>query len=482
MYFIRPKVDADGNVLPGLTTYPWDDLQPNEVRQGGYDKVEAPNVLDKLRLEVLAPPNYRFSASCLVSQGEVTRFTRCNGNNNKAELETSSNSIHGPQDGDLPIPVVLQVINPPIHSDSTEINSWRLQLFRGAETQPSNVGTTAGYKIQSMTASYIGNNRLGGAGSSFFKFKPNQMMPTGGSLQIVPPQPQGGYDLRTNGVHKGSLPEVPRAMAAGVDQPLLLELKESTLQANVEYVFGIGVVNPSTVNTLPGYQNKWGLRLVTRDGRTVDANMRIDGVELLSIDLAFELFANAAKNGFFTPLNNVAPQEMSVLLMELVASNPLPEGEIEWFSIESPEGVMFNDPNGVQVVGLPLIATKPFRIAGNQLIIELQPNAPIPEGVIAIQFAVKNPSRVPTDNKWVVRGMKGKREKFLDVVPGYLFGQTSPKLVTGSMKGLGGAAGTGSRKRGSPGGWWSWSTGVTGILAAVHVFFVIMTGDVGGIW
>lgn len=148
-------------------------------------------MLDKLRLEVLAPPNYRFSASCLVSQGEVTRFTRCNGNNNKAELETSSNSIHGPQDGDLPIPVVLQVINPPIHSDSTEINSWRLQLFRGAETQPSNVGTTAGYKIQSMTASYIGNNRLGGAGSSFFKFKPNQMMPTGGSLQIVPPQPQG---------------------------------------------------------------------------------------------------------------------------------------------------------------------------------------------------------------------------------------------------------------------------------------------------
>lgn len=259
-------------------------------------------------------------------------------------------------------------------------------------------------------------------------------------------------------------------MAAGVDQPLLLELKESTLQANVEYVFGIGVVNPSTVNTLPGYQNKWGLRLVTRDGRTVDANMRIDGVELLSIDLAFELFA----------WNNVAPQEMSVLLMELVASNPLPEGEIEWFSIESPEGVMFNDPNGVQVVGLPLIATKPFRIAGNQLIIELQPNAPIPEGVIAIQFAVKNPSRVPTDNKWVVRGMKGKREKFLDVVPGYLFGQTSPKLVTGSMKGLGGAAGTGSRKRGS-GGWW-WSTGVTGILAAVNVFFVMMVGGVGGIW
>ncbi|CAD7959922.1 unnamed protein product [Amoebophrya sp. A25] len=478
IYLIKPVVDADGFILKAETgAYPWDDIMPGENRLPGDDparwqrrmtndgsfqgfflvgdmgqitlnpslrtpgaqidleikfsiasKVEAPNQLDKLRLEVLAPPNYRFTASCLVSQGEVTRFTKCNGNNNKAVLETSSNSIQG-----VNIPVVLQVANPPIHSDDTAVNTWSLQLFRGAETQPSNVGTAAGYKIQSMTASYIGNNRVGGASSAFFKFKPNQMMPKGGSLQIQGPT-LGGYDLRCNGVHQGSLPEIPRCQASGVDQPLLLELKESALQANVEYVFGIGVVNPSTVNTGVGFQNKWGLVLVTRDGRTVDANMSIDGVELVSIDLEFDVFA----------WSKVEPQEMATLVMELVAVNPLQVGEIEWLSIESPEGIMFNDPAGFSAAGLPLIAQKPFRIAGNQLIIELTPESEIQEGVISVQFDVKNPSRVPTDNKWVIRGMKGLNEKFLDVVPGYLFGQTSPKLVAASK---GGDAGSPAERR-----------------------------------
>ncbi|CAD7936806.1 unnamed protein product [Amoebophrya sp. A120] len=481
VYLIRELVDEDGNAkVATAVSYPWNDLMPGEVRAAGKDperwqrrmtndgsfsgfflvgdmgqitlnpsgrtpggqidleikfsianKVEAPNQLDKLRLEVLAPPEYRFSAACLVSQGEVTRFTNCNGSNNKAELDTSSNSIQG-----INIPVVLQVSNPPIHSENTEVNRWLLQLFRGQETQPSNTGVAAGYKIQSMSATYIGNNRVGGSGSSFFKFKPNEMMPEGGSLQIVPPT-LGGYDLRCNGVHKGSLLELPRCKASGVDQDLLLELQTSTLQANVEYVFGIGVVNPSTPNTGTGFSNTWGLKLVTRDGRTVDANMSIPGVELVSIDLAFELFA----------WNEVKPQEMSVLLMELVARNKIPQGEIEWFSIESPEGVMFNDPNGVSVQGLPLVSTKPFRIAGNQLMVQMQPESEIKEGIIAVQFEVKNPSRVPTDNKWVIRGMKGNKEKFLDVVPGYLFGQTSPKIVTAAQRGSAAGSATGKYSR-----------------------------------
>ena len=88
-----------------------------EIKFSIASKVEAPNQLDKLRLEVLAPPNYRFSASCLVSQGEVTRFSKCNGIKNKAVLDTSSNSIQG-----VNIPVVLQVSNPPIHSYGSRNN------------------------------------------------------------------------------------------------------------------------------------------------------------------------------------------------------------------------------------------------------------------------------------------------------------------------------------------------------------------------
>merc|ERR1712072_656942 len=88
------------------------------------NRVEAPQQSDKLTLQVRAPPNYRFSASCLISQGEVTRFSKCNGNNNEAVLETSSNSIEG-----INIPLVLQVTNPPIHASDPAINTWLLQLF-----------------------------------------------------------------------------------------------------------------------------------------------------------------------------------------------------------------------------------------------------------------------------------------------------------------------------------------------------------------
>ena len=157
----------------------------------------------------------------------MTRFAKCNGNNNKASLETTSSSIQGT------IPITLAVQNPPIHSEDTSVNTWLLQLFRGAEAQPSNEGTAPGYKIRSMTATYMGNNRLGGTSSGFIKFKPNQLMPKGGSLVIYPPAGQG-YNLLCQGVHQVSLPEVPNCLAKGVDQPLTLELSDYTLQANFE--------------------------------------------------------------------------------------------------------------------------------------------------------------------------------------------------------------------------------------------------------
>ncbi len=45
-------------------------------------------------------------------------------------------------------------------------------------------------------------------------------------------------------------------------------------------------------------------------------------------------------------------------------------------------------------------------------------------------FAVKNPSTVPSSNKWTVRGMQGDTLAFLEIIPGYLYGQQSPKAVS----------------------------------------------------
>lgn len=48
-------------------------LDPGGLRTPGV--VESPNENDKLLLETMASPSYRFSASCVNSQGEQTRFT-----------------------------------------------------------------------------------------------------------------------------------------------------------------------------------------------------------------------------------------------------------------------------------------------------------------------------------------------------------------------------------------------------------------------
>lgn len=58
---------------------------------------------------------------------------------------------------------------------------------------------------------------------------------------------------------------------------------------------------------------------------------------------------------------------MSAILIELHAKRDLPVGAIEYFSIESPEGVMFNQPDQVSTIGLNVANTRPFRVEGVQL-------------------------------------------------------------------------------------------------------------------
>ncbi len=45
--------------------------------------------------------------------------------------------------------------------------------------------------------------------------------------------------------------------------------------------------------------------------------------------------------------SDVLPQSMTTIMIELVARRKLAPGAIDFFSIESPEGVMFTDPNMV---------------------------------------------------------------------------------------------------------------------------------------
>merc|ERR1711988_1793672 len=114
-----------------------------------------------------------------------------------------------------------------------------------------------------------------------------------------------------------------------------------------QYTFGFGVTNPGKQDDLGG--NLWGLQLKNYEGSTVDANMRIPGLDLTKINLRYNIMG----------WTQVAPQQMARILIEIVVTQDLEQDEIDLISITSPEGVMFNDPSSVSVGpdALPLTAT-----------------------------------------------------------------------------------------------------------------------------
>jgi len=97
---------------------------------------------------------------------------------------------------------------------------------------------------------------------------------------------------------------------------------------------------------------------------------------------------------------------------------------------------MFNDPSSVTIGpdSLPVTATRPFTVAGNQLLVTLAKGSTVKEGQYGITFEVKNPSKIPFDCTWKLQANKGNVVKFVEVLPGYhTYGQKSPKEVMTSV-------------------------------------------------
>lgn len=75
--------------------------------------------------------------------------------------------------------------------------------------------------------------------------------------------------------------------AKDVNQELILTLDESGLKGSSQYTFGFGVTNPPNNDEIG--LNLWGLQLKNYEGSTVDANMRIDGLDLTKINLRYNV-------------------------------------------------------------------------------------------------------------------------------------------------------------------------------------------------
>merc|ERR1712194_774544 len=364
---------------------------------------------------------YVFAPSWMGSQGAIPRFSKCNGNTNTAKLETTGNSLEGIQIG-----LVLQVTNPSTEPASANLNEWTLQLYRGSEPRPANQDKVQGYSIQSMPAVYFGNNRFGGMSSGFFRFTPNRRLALGGYLEITPPQNRG-FNLRCTGVYMISLPEQPLCQSGGVNGKLELELPNTGLEAETEYVFGIGVDNPTTWDVGSLYKNEWGLMLLSHNKNTVDARMNIPGLNLVEIPLRF------SRMGWSSPESG----SMSNVQLELIATKDLEIGRLDYFEVESPTGFTFNmNTDLVMATGLPLRTSGlPYHVTGMRLEVLLEPMSVIPEGTIRISFAVQNPTKLPPGNTWDLKAFSSTSSMmiFSETIRGYLWGEASPFTVAGVM-------------------------------------------------
>jgi len=79
----------------------------------------------------------------------------------------------------------------------------------------------------------------------------------------------------------------------------------------------------------------------------------------------------------------------------------------------------------------PLLNTAPFTASGNELRVMLDVSRTIEATVYGITFYVKNPTRLPNDNTWLIALIYRGELLFTSVIPGYVFGEPSPQQMSG---------------------------------------------------
>jgi hypothetical protein len=203
-------------------------------------------------------------------------------------------------------------------------------------------------------------------------------------------------------------------------------LTEEELPGNREWTFGVGVTNPGgppvgTVSNVldgSGTNNFWGLMLKSYEGLTVDANMRVPGVDLRFVDIRYN------EMGWDQALG----EQMSRIGIKLQWTSDMQGGEIETILLASPPGVMFNNAETVSILPtpLPILAEKGVHVAGTRLLLVMDRAQTIKAQEYEIRFDVKNPKKVPVDNTWYLQIKRGAEMKYTTVLPGYTYGQSSP--------------------------------------------------------
>ncbi|KAF4743034.1 hypothetical protein FOZ63_031313 [Perkinsus olseni] len=378
-------------------------------------------------LEITAPLGFKFSSgsSCLKSsstEGSGSVFGGCIGNNNVATLSTTRDILEAGQ-------TVIEMVC--VNPDVTPANNfWRLALFLDSDSSLyRNIQTEEGYEINAMEAEFRGNNRLGVRAPGFFTFVPSKEIigpiqvdicdgiatPKFVSLGLIllqTPPLDSGYALKCTPLYRVGLPEPPECsdQTSLVESVITLFFSNVFIEQEVGFTFAVEVVNPGAP-PIPDPDsgssgNAFGLVVRDREGNTIDANMIIPGMELLNVPLV----------GFALAWDAVEAQSISRLQVVLKITRDMQPGEVTEIQIEAPQDVGFTAPSNVILSeNLPASDVAPVSVAGNRLIIRLNRESEsqtlvgttemngLREGTVLITFAVKNPSRLPNANYWILK-------------------------------------------------------------------------------
>jgi hypothetical protein len=222
-----------------------------------------------IRIDLQAPVGFVFNKDCM----EIldARFSKCAGTGNKAMILTNTDVL------DTGFAVQMFVTNPKA-TPQVKHNNWLAKVYLDDSQKNINFEEVINpFRLEAMNADFTTCNQRGIRCPGFFRFKGKKAVMVGGKIEIYAPK-KAGYKANCYKLHVIGLPSQPKCIKGN---PLILLMEYSSLLPGRDYSFGIGVTMPDEDAVVNPADNVWGLALKSKEGRILDANMEIPGIEPL---------------------------------------------------------------------------------------------------------------------------------------------------------------------------------------------------------
>jgi hypothetical protein len=366
--------------------------------------------VNTVSVTVTAPIGFSFSASCFTTAigdfaNQISRnyFISCVGSSNVAVLVSNSNKLlSGPSY------ITLLVQNP---QSVPEVNVWTMSV--STDVNPSeytNYQEKLGFGIQSMTAGFIGGNRLGAKTAGFFTITLTRDIISTYVQVVISPHAGSGYTLLCEPGLAVGMPAVP---VCDGDQVPGSPVTMTVLAKNVGKSMTLGLAMDNPALPVPDTNNYFSIVIRDPLGSSIDANMKIPGMTLKATQIS----------GASLRYDSTRTNSLAMVQVHLTLDNPLQSGSLTEYVkivITAPVNFVMSSAASVKISsGFVLAQVLPITVAGNTLTVLLDPANPTPPGSYAIESPLMHPSKVPDYNVWLVEVFSGRNLLYLSPLAGY---------------------------------------------------------------